>query len=144
MKLPDKSIIDSWEHLPTIYRLMYENRWPKQYAKTWFTDFMRWLYTAQRSEIQNEKHFIMDNLHYLDDVWHAYILSTRDYFEMSQELFGLGYIHHEPGNPFMAESLSDEVTLYQMSMLLEDWGEEYIDRVWNYGADMHDVILASQ
>lgn len=143
MKLPDKTVIDNWEHLPTVYRLMHENRWPRQTAQQWLTDFMRWVYTSHRSEIENNKFFIMDNLHYLDDVWHAYILSSRDYFKMSKELFDVEYIHHHPENPFLISSIPDETTLYQMNMLKEDWGEAYIDRVWSYGADMHDVIQAS-
>lgn len=144
MKLPEKSVIDSWENAPTIYRLMHENRWSKNIAKQWFTDFMRWLYTSHRSELENGKYFMMDNLHYLDDVWHAYILSTRDYFKMSRELFDVEYIHHNPENPFLASPMPDDVTAYQMNMLLEDWGEEYIDRVWNYGADMYDIVAAAE
>lgn len=140
MKLPTKEQIESWEHLPTIYRLMSENRWPLEYGQQWFKDFMRWLYTAMRSDVENQKRFIMDGIHYLDDVWHAYILHTVDYMQMSQQLFGMNIIHHTPENPFTQTALADETILYQMGMLIDDWGEEYVDRVWRYGADMHDII----
>ena len=140
MKLPDKHLIISWQHSPTIYRLMSENRWAQNYAAQWFTDFMRWLYTAIRSELENNKNFTMDNIHYLDDVWHAYILHTKDYMQMSQELFDCQIIHHTPENPFVANKIADSVIIYQMEMLIDDWGDEYVDRVWQYGADMHDII----
>lgn len=140
MHLPTKQQLESWQHLPTIYRLMVEKRWSLKLSTQWFNDFMRWLYTANRSELENDKFFAMDNLHYLDDVWHAYILHTKDYMQMSQTLFGCEFIHHHPENPFLAEKIADEVISYQMEMLISDWGEQYVDRVWQYGADVHDII----
>lgn len=140
MSLPSKEQLLNWQHQPTIYRLMSEKRWSRTLSTQWFNDFMRWLYTAMRSEVQNDRDFIMDNLHYLDDVWHAYILHTKDYMLMSKTLFEREIIHHTPENPFLSAKLADEVIIYQMSMLIEDWGDEYVDRVWQYGADMHDII----
>ncbi len=140
MKLPAKSQIENWEHLPTIYRLMSENRWTLDYSRQWFKDFMKWLYTAMRSDVEKQTRFMMDGIHYLDDVWHAYILHTADYMQMSRELFNVEIIHHTPENPFLQEPLADEVIIYQMGMLVEDWGDEYVDRVWRYGADMYDII----
>lgn len=142
MKLPDKAQIINWRHEPTILRLMHENRWTYDTASLWFSDFMKWLYTCRRYIQEKDKPFEMDGLHFLDEVWHAYILHTKDYFKMSSELFGLEYIHHTPENPFAAgEPIPDDILLAQMNALVEDWGTEYVDRVWKYGADSHDLFL---
>ena len=68
---------------------MDEKKWPRDIATQWFTDFMRWLYTCNRWNLENETGFIMDNMHPLDDIWHAYILNTKAYFKMSKELFNV-------------------------------------------------------
>ena len=140
MRLPNKAEIINWRHLPTIHRLMAENRWSLATSTEWFNDFMCWLYTSMRSKLDHDKIFIMDNMHYLDDVWHAYILHTRDYLLMSKTLFATDIIHHDPEDPFSREKIEDSVIEYQMEMLIEDWGNSYVDRVWQHGADIHDII----
>lgn len=89
LRLPEKDLINSWYNEPTIFRLMDEKKWPRDIATQWFTDFMRWLYTCNRWNLENETGFIMDNMHPLDDIWHAYILNTKAYFKMSKELFNV-------------------------------------------------------
>lgn len=141
MKLPNKSQIIAWQHEPTVLRLMKENRWTKDTAQQWFNDFMKWMYTCQRYSKETGKPFEMDDLHFLDEVWHAYILHTKAYFKMSKELFDVEYLHHDPENPFgSGEAIPDEVLLAQMNALVDDWGVEYVDRVWKYGADKHDLL----
>ena len=140
MKLPDKAVLLNWINKPTIYRLMNENKWTYEFSKQWFTDFMCWMYTSVRSVIATGDFLDMDGLHHLDTVWHAYILNTKDYFVMSKELFDIDYIHHDPENPFQNVEFSDDKLIIQLNMLMEDWGEEYVDRVWKFGADMHDIL----
>lgn len=143
MKLPEKTIIDQWYCEPVVFRLMHENRWSKKYATQWFQDFMRWLYTATRYKAETKRSFSMDGLSYLDDVWHAYILHTELYFQMSRELFDEPYIHHAPANPFVEASLPTDVFESQLMALLNDWGEDYVDRVYAYGADLSDLSDAA-
>ena len=140
MKLPDKKLVLNWINKPTIYRLMFENTWTYDISKQWFTDFMCWMYTSMRSSKERGKFFDMDALHHLDEVWHAYILNTEDYFKMSKDLFDIEYIHHIPENPFIDSQLDDDEFSYQIKMLIDDWGEAYVDRVWKFGSDMHDII----
>jgi hypothetical protein len=143
MQLPNKTILTNWRHESTIFRLMNEYRWPRQVAEQWFCDFMKWLYTSVRYELEHDKELIMDDLHYLDDVWHAYILSTKDYFYMSKTLFDIDYYHHNPENPYTSETIPNEILAAQMNALVEDWGIEYVDRVWVYGADVYDIKAKS-
>lgn len=137
--LPNKSDLKNWTCEPVILRLMSENRWPRRISEQWFKDFMCWFYSSCRWNQENKTPFMMDGMHYLDDVWHAYILNTKDYFFMCKELFGVDYIHHEPVNPFKKEPMEQDVYRNQLLFLLEEWGEEYIDRVWEYGANVSDL-----
>lgn len=73
--LPMKNTLKNWTCEPVIERLMSDHKWPRHIAKQWFDDFMCWLYSSHKWRLENsDSLFIMDNLHYLDDVWHAYIL----------------------------------------------------------------------
>ena len=145
MKLPEKQVLIKWHHEPTVIRLMHDNRWSREMAELWFTDFMKWLYTSVRYREKYHESFAMDGLHYLDDVWHAYILHTKDYFAMSKQLFDVDYIHHSPANPYNIDGvIGEDIFRQQMMELLDDWGEEYIDRVWKYGADVSDMTSEPQ
>lgn len=137
--LPTKTTLENWDCNCVVERLMYENKWPRKLAKQWFTDFMRWLYSSQRWKQEKSTAFFMDVCHYLDDVWHAYILHTKEYFRMSKVLFGVEYLHHNPEPAFFRKPIEKETYREQLIFLLDDWGEEYIDRVWSYGADIFDI-----
>ena len=137
--LPDKEVVLNWVHEPSIKKLMYKYKWPKKIARQWFQDLMCWLYSAQRWKMVHKAAFNMDGMHYLDDVWHEYILSTKDYFKMSRELFDIQYLHHNPENPYNRPEPNMDELVKQLEFLMEDWGEEYVDRVWAYGADLSDI-----
>lgn len=139
LALPSKEIINKWYHEPTVLRLMSERKISRKDASQWFTDFMKWLYTCNRWCIEGNGSFMMDGLHLLDDVWHAYILSSRDYAFMSITLFNIDFIHHEPENPFVNAQIDPEIYKQQLIFLLDDWGEEYIARVWRYAIDVSEI-----
>lgn len=139
MIINNKKNIEEWIHEPTIKRLMSENRWSKKLATQWFHDLMKWLYTANRWNTTHNSTFMMDHMHYLDDVWHAYILHTRDYANMSSKLFGLSFFHHEPSDPFISQPIGEVLCEKQLIYLLEDWGDEYIDRIYEYASDLYDI-----
>jgi len=100
---------------------------------------MKWLYCAVKYRATFKKGLMMDSVHHLDDVWHAYILHTKEYFEMSKELFDIEYIHHHPENPFKKESTDNDLLREQLIFIHNEWGDDYIDRVWQYGADISDI-----
>lgn len=63
---------------------------------------------------------------YVDEVWHAFILHTRDYTAFCESVFGT-FLHHEPGtskNPISTEAVEKFVSAYQTV-----FGE--IPPIWN-------------
>lgn len=120
-------------------RLMAEHKWPHNTAAQWVGDLLRWLFTAQRWRRENGTPFEMDALTPLDDVWHAYILHTREYLTLSKQLFGVPYLHHDPGDPLAPAPLDPQRFERQLQALAADWGNDYIDRVYAYGVDLYDL-----
>ena len=64
-----------------------------------FRETLKWLYLGNHSLSTNPKHpvqcFINSELIKIDDMWHTFILFTRDYTDFCTEHFGR-YIHHRP------------------------------------------------
>lgn len=139
-KLPDKSVVNLWECDLVVLKLMHDFKWPRHVAQQWLTDFLRWLYTARRYRTLHNQSFAMDGMSHLDDVWHTYILCTKEYFKMSRELFSTSYIHHGPENPFNRKELDSATFESQLLALLDDWGEAYLERVYAFAADRSDLL----
>lgn len=69
-------------------------------AETIFVEMLRWLWYLASTEptAENpEAHSIDDPLIIIDEMWHEFILVTRDYTEFCEKMFGR-YIHHRPSS----------------------------------------------
>ena len=67
-------------------------------AERIFVEMLRWLwYTAstEPTDENPEAHAIDDPLLIIDEMWHDFILVTRDYTQFCDRMFGR-YIHHIP------------------------------------------------
>ncbi|ACA88068.1 hypothetical protein [Shewanella woodyi] len=61
-----------------------------------FEDVKRWLWMASETQKSVNKAVVIDSaLVVLDEMWHNFMLFTRDYGQFCKEYFG-GYIHHSP------------------------------------------------
>lgn len=59
-----------------------------------FTDLLAWMWlNAQRAK-QGKNTYLFGPLLILDELWHAFILHTRDYVDFSMRYFG-SYFHHD-------------------------------------------------
>lgn len=63
-------------------------------AKRLFADLLAWLWLNTYRQNHNKKTYLFGSLLALDDVWHAFILHTRDYHQFCNHYFE-EYIHHE-------------------------------------------------
>jgi hypothetical protein len=69
-------------------------------AERIFVEALRWLWYIGSSEptAENpEMHGIDDAIFIIDEMWHTFILVTRDYTKFCNDMFGR-YIHHSPGS----------------------------------------------
>ncbi|WP_394388709.1 hypothetical protein [Shewanella woodyi] len=61
-----------------------------------FEDVKRWLWMASETQRSVNKPVVIDSaLVVLDEMWHNFMLFTRDYSQFCKNYFG-GYIHHSP------------------------------------------------
>lgn len=93
-------------------------------AQQIFKDLLAWLWLSEhRLQRQLHSHMIAP-LAALDEMWHIFILRTRDYVEFCQQYFHR-YLHHE------AEQVGAEyhVTSDELTAYLEDC-YEYLGEAW--------------
>ena len=72
----------------------------KDEAERIFVEMLRWVWyiSSTRPTKQNpEMHGIDEPLYIIDEMWHTFILVTRDYTQFCHDMFGR-YIHHAPGS----------------------------------------------
>jgi hypothetical protein len=146
LRLAPKNTIQNWTNEIIIIKLMNKNVWSYNIAQRWFTDFMQWLYTSMRLIAEGKNTYTIPMISIaLDDVFHTYLENSLDYFAMCQDLFNLEYIPHSPG-PRVMENDQQLHKLMQdvkngMIELQNDWGREYIDRVFAYEMDIVKLDL---
>lgn len=77
---------------------------PDDQANAVFTETLRWLWYMASTEvtaINPEAHSIDAPMTVIDEMWHDFILVTRDYTDFCVDMFGR-YIHHAPAHPVSA------------------------------------------
>lgn len=72
-------------------------------AETLFSETLKFLYLSQQPGI-----FIPDELLILDEMWHNFILFTREYDAFCQQHFGR-FVHHQPASK--AEKMTNKTAL---------------------------------
>ncbi|WP_338453484.1 glycine-rich domain-containing protein [Candidatus Bealeia paramacronuclearis] len=69
----------------------------------------------------------------IDEIWHAHILYTQDYYEMSEKVFG-SYLHHQPIHEEESQESGAENGIQLLQRL---HGEEF-------GAPIYDAVYSFQ
>lgn len=141
LQLPSKSAIEQWTHLPTMITLMNRNVWTEKTASLWFTDYMRWLYSSMRLISEHKNNYTLPMVSILmDSVFHSYLEQSLAYFDMCRSLFNMEYIPHTPGPRIMYEDEQLQMLVKSLELeiqaLEQDWGEDYVNRVFEYEMDM--------
>jgi len=70
----------------------------------------------------------------IDEIWHAHILYTKEYHEMSEKVFGK-YLHHQPFHEEDSKENSQEENHIQLLQRFhqEEFGEPIYDTVYSVG-----------
>ncbi len=86
-----KRLIDAVDLNPTINRLVGVHKWPRQHALEASRQYRNYLFLKKK---YGEDHPLPPS-HDIDEVWHAHILHTEDYYDFCKQLFG-SFLHHHP------------------------------------------------
>lgn len=132
--------------------LQYENpavvaRFKKEFpaktavAEVIFKDLLRFFWASKQHEMAKAKNpdpalkfiFIMDEeMKEIDQIWHVFLLYTRDYMDFCQKYFG-EYLHHQPDIvPLLEKGAVDTTTNFEVNL----------EKFLNYNLDVlgEDVI----
>ena len=95
-----------------------------QQAQLLFQDLLAWLWFRKQRTREKKNTYLFGPLLIMDELWHIFILHTRDYVDFSNCYFG-GYVHHDPEPIGFEHVLSEE----ELADYLEDCFK-YLDQQW--------------
>lgn len=90
----------SYRHAGVVSRYLKDHGGSPVEAEEIFVNLLAWLYLGARAaEVRNPAVVVSmyPELLKIDEMWHSFVLYTRDYAEFCQEHFG-SFIHHEPAD----------------------------------------------
>ena len=103
-------------------------------AEELFIELMRWLYLCARATEPGTRGVgvsIYPEILRIDDMWHAFILHTRDYADFCTHYFGQ-FIHHDPVPIAVSRGRGDDEINAQLegflSFLYDELGETTVRR----------------
>ena len=92
-----------------------------------FSDLLAWFWLSEYRLSQGKKTYLFGPLLNLDDLWHTFILHSREYLDFSQQFFG-SYYHHDVEIPGEEYALTEENLRDLLNDCLEHLGEEWVKR----------------
>lgn len=96
-------------------------------AGQFLADLMAWLWLhAYRSRLSKAT-FLFGPLLILDELWHAFILHTRDYHHFCLEFFG-EYVHHDIEPTDAPHEISPEALADFLSDAIDHLGLPWVER----------------
>ncbi len=96
-------------------------------ASQLFHDLLGWLWLKQQRAKQDKPTYLFGPLLVLDELWHLFILHTRDYNDFSQQYFG-EYVHHEPEPPGFEHHLTEEELADYVNDCFDYLGSDWVER----------------
>ncbi|HAT9713780.1 TPA: hypothetical protein JBD82_03085 [Legionella pneumophila subsp. pneumophila] len=89
-----------------------------------FEDLLDWMWLNKQRRLRGKKTYLFGPLLILDEMWHSFILHTRDYIDFSMKYFG-EYFHHDV-EPVGFEHVLDEE---ELADYLQDCFQ-YLNKEW--------------
>lgn len=153
-----------------VYRFMETWDLPFEEAMDLFRDTLRWIWLCVRASTGTDspvRFRITRATMLLDEMWHAFILFTRDYHAFCERYFGL-YVHHVPTSKgeldaqiaqhqrdpealleerraWLTEQcetvydvLGEEIAIRWYSEYLDRYNDAFLRSVWRWSFSPHD------
>ncbi|KTD79194.1 hypothetical protein [Legionella waltersii] len=98
-----------------------------QSSQQLFQDLLAWMWLAQQRNILGKKSYLFGPLLIVDDMWHSFILHTRDYVQFSTTYFG-DYFHHEVEPDGMEHVLDEDEIRDFLEDCYQYLGEGWVER----------------
>ncbi len=136
LTLPDLKDILSYQHQGVIKRFCYDFSCSDSRIQEDFNDLLAWLWLSVKRHQAGDKTFLFGPLKRLDDLWHVFILHTRDYIDFCHHFFG-EYIHHEVEPPGEEYQLNEPDLEEFLSDAYDCLGEAWVMK-WFSSPEVHE------
>lgn len=108
MQLPDLTTLLMYKNERVInYYCHHHSDINRHLTEERFRDLLAWLWLNAYRQGLKKRTYLFGSLLVLDDMWHAFILHTRDYHHFCNEFFS-AYFHHDVEPPGEAHQLAPE------------------------------------
>ncbi len=131
MQLPKLSELLAYKNQQVIqYYCHHHSDVTPEQANQLFTDLLAWLWLNVHRQLSERRTYLFGPLLLLDDMWHVFILHTRDYYSFSTRFFG-AYVHHDIETPGAEHELSADELADFLHDCFEHLSEEWVLRYFS-------------
>jgi hypothetical protein len=123
MKLPLLSELLAYDNQSVIQYCCHHNNLSCEQAQLLFNDLLAWMWISAYRQKKGHLSYLFGPLLPLDQIWHGFILHTRDYVNFCDRFFG-EYFHHH------VEPIGFEHTLHNEE--LADFLNDCFDHLGNH------------
>lgn len=115
----EKCLAFECEDIPDrLRKSMYELS--EEEAQNWWMEGKKWIWLLAESHMDAKEHphlslFIDSSTFWLDEIWHNFVLFTREYHKFCQDNFGF-YVHHAPATKKDKEERKERADLGEEDM----------------------------
>lgn len=121
------------KQIPLRFQRLYS--YPLPFCEEVFHDTKMFLWAAERYRKKYKKIFpVMCVNKVIDDMWHNFILFTREYIEYCENIYG-HYLHHSPareGEP----SIPNEEVKTVLGYIYDEFGSDVVTKWYNTWAEL--------
>lgn len=118
-----------YKNKDVILRYCKEYNKNEEFANDVFLNLMKWFYVANKCREENFSAHISGSLLEIDNMWHTFIIFTKDYANFCQTYFKK-FIHHIPNtsidNKKIDSDKKSELKRY-LEILVAEFGEETLN-----------------
>lgn len=95
MSHPELSALLDYKNKTVVdYFCTHHPEFSQKKGESLFADLLAWMWLNKQRAKQGKKTYLFGPLLILDELWHAFILHTRDYVDFSTRYFNT-YFHHD-------------------------------------------------
>lgn len=129
MKIPELSHLLAYENPTVVQYFSYKHasQLPVETCRQHFKDLLAWLWLNAYRQKNNKSTYLFGPLLIIDELWHCFILHTKDYMSFCSQYFGEYFHHHIEPPGYEHELHPDELADY-LNDCFELLGEDWVNR----------------
>lgn len=139
-----KKLINTLDLTQVINRLIYIEKWSKKHAIAACQQYRNYLFLKKK---YGSNYTLPPSID-IDEVWHAHILHSEDYYAFCKQVFG-HFLHHHPhhgkNNEVSSQKLAEMFENHTQSLYLKEFGEYIytvrVSSIWHKIVKIYQALL---